>query len=87
MDAHASVAIGESEVELDSIAYTCVVGDNCKVIYDHYGPVNVYSYERKNDHRSANTVNVTVGYQDPQCGQKFILIQKFILMIYQAIHI
>ena len=50
------------------------------VINDHNIPVNVYSYDPKDDHRSAKTVDVTVGYQDPQSGQKFIL------MINQAIH-
>ena len=53
---------------------TCVVGDNCLVIHDHYRPVNdVYSYNPKDDYRSAKTVDAAVGFQDPQSGQKFIL--------------
>ena len=59
----------------------CVVGDNCLVINDHDRPVNVYSYDPKDGHRSAKIVDATVGYQDPQSGQKFIF------MINQAIHI
>ena len=81
MVAHASVASSKPKVELDSHADTCVVGDNCLVIHDHNRPVNVYSYDPKDGHRSAKTVDATVGYQDPQSGQKFIL------MINQAIHI
>ena len=59
----------------------CVVGDNCLVIHDHNGPVNVYSYNPKDGHRSAKTVDAAVGCQDPQSGQKSII------MINQAIHI
>ena len=77
--AHASVASSKPKVELDSHADTCVVGDNCLVIHDHNRPVNVYSYDPKDGHRSAKTVDAAVGYQDPQSGQKFIL------MINQAI--
>ena len=66
MVAHASVASSKPKVELDSLADICVVGDNHLVIYDHDRPVNVYSYNPKDGHRSANTVDATVGYQDPQ---------------------
>ena len=79
--AHASVASSKPKVELDSHADICVVGDNCLVIHDHNWPVNVYSYDPKDGHRSAKTVDATVGYQDPQSGQVFIL------MINQAIFI
>ena len=57
-----------------SHADTCVVGDNCLVIHDHDRPVKVYSYDPKDDYKSANTVDATVGYQDPWHGQRFILI-------------
>ena len=78
MVADASVASSKPKVELDSHADTCVVGDNC---LDLNGPVNVYSYDTKDGHRSAKTVDAAVGYQDPQSGHEFIL------MINQAIHI
>ena len=71
---HASVVSSKPKVELDSHANTCVVGDNCLVIHDHNRPVNVYSYDTKDGHRSAKTVDAAVGYQDPQSGQKFILV-------------
>ena len=76
MVAHASVASGKPEVELESHADMCV-GDNCLVIQDHNSKNNVYSYDHKKGHMSA----MTVGYQDPQSGQRFILI------INQAIHV
>ena len=69
------------KVELDSHVDMCVVGNNCFVIHDHDRPVNVYSYDSKDGHKSAKTVDAAVGYQDPQSGQKFILV------INQAIHI
>ena len=59
----------------------CIVGDNSLVIHDHNRQVNIYSYNQNNGHWNAKTVDVTVGYQDPQCEQKFIL------MINQAISI
>ena len=79
--AHASVVSSKPKVELDLHAVMCVVGDNCLVIHDHNRPVNVYSYDPKDGHGSAKTIDATVGYQYPQSGQKFIL------MINQAIRI
>ena len=79
MIAHASVASSKPKVELDSPTDMCVVGNNCLVIHDSNRPVNIYSYDPKDGHRSAKTVGATVCYQDPQNGQKFIL------MINQAI--
>ena len=60
-------------MKLDSYADMCLVGDNCLVVHHHNRPVNVSSYDPKGGHRSAKTVNATVGYQDPHSGQKFIL--------------
>ena len=71
--AHASVASSKPKVELNSHANTCVVGDNSLIIHDHNKPVNAYSYDSKDGHRIAKTVDATLGYQDPQSGQKFIL--------------
>ena len=68
MGAHASVASSKPKVVLDSYADTCVVGDNCLVIHDLNRPVNVYSYDPKDSHRGAKTVDATVGYQDVPCS-------------------
>ena len=79
MVARASVASSKPKVELDSHADMCVVGDNCLVFHDYNRPVNVHKYDLKDGHRSAKTIDAAVGYQDPQSGQKFLL------MINQAI--
>ena len=76
MVAYASVASSKLKVELDSHADTCVVGDNSLVIHYHNKPVNIYIYNSKNGHRSAKTVDVPVGYQEPQSEQKFILVMN-----------
>ena len=73
---HASVASSKPKVELDSHADTCVVGDNCLIIHDLNRPVNVYSYDPKDGHSSAKTVDAAVGHQEPQSGQKFILMKN-----------
>ena len=57
---HASVASSKPKIELDSHEDTCVVGDNCLVIHDHNRPVNVYSHDPKDDHRSTKTVDAAV---------------------------
>ena len=86
--AHASVASSKPKVELDSHADTCVVGDNSLVIHNHNKlvnvySVNVYSYDLKDGHRSSKTVDATVGYQDPQSEDMFILnkTKLFTLMV------
>ena len=79
--AHASAASSKPKVELDSHTDTCEVGDNCLVIHDHNRPVNVYSYDLKDSNRSAKTVDVTIGYQDPQSEQKYILIINKVICI------
>ena len=58
-----------------------VVDDACLVIYDHNKPVNVYSYDQKDSHGGAKTVNAAGGYDNPHSAQICILI------INQATHI
>ena len=76
MVAHASGASSKHKVALDSHEDTYVVGDDCLVIHDHNRPVNMYNENPKDGHTSAKTVDATVGYQDPQSGQKFILMKN-----------
>ena len=59
--AHASIASGKPNVDLDSHADTCVICDTCLFIHDHNRPVNVYSYDPKVGHRRAKTVDATWG--------------------------
>ena len=80
MVAHALIVSSKPKVELDSLADMYVVGDNCLVIHDHNKPVDVYSYNPKDGHRSAKAVDVAVKYQDPQSGQK-IIYQTLELMV------
>ena len=56
MVAHASVASSKPEVKLDSHADTYMVRDNCLVTHDHNRLVDVYSYDPKDGHRIATTV-------------------------------
>ena len=79
MYTYASVASSKPKVELNLHADSCVVGNNCLVIHDHYRLVNIYSYEPKDGHRTAKKVDTAVGYHDPWIDPRFIL------MIYQAI--
>ena len=53
--------------------------DNCFIVHNFNKSVNIYSYDPKDDHRSAKTVDAAVGYQDLKN------VQKFILMINQAV--
>ena len=62
MVVHASIVSGKPKVELNSHSGTHVVSDNCLVIHDHNKPVNIYSYNTKDDHRSAKTVDAEVEY-------------------------
>ena len=73
MVVHASFASSKPKVEVDTHADMCVVGDNCLVVHDHNRPVNVYSYDPKDGHRSAKTVDAAVRYQDPPSGQIFMI--------------
>ena len=74
MVAYASIASNKHKVELDSHADTFSVGDKCLVNQDHIKPVNVFSYDPKDGHRSAKTVDAAIWYQDLQSSQSFILI-------------
>ena len=74
MVAHASDARSNPKVQLDLHREKYIVGDNCLVIHDQNRPVNVYSYDTKDHHRSAQTVDPAVDYQYSQSGQRFILI-------------
>ena len=60
--AHASVAHSKTKVELHSDADTCVVSDNCLVIHAHDKPFNVYSYDPRDGHRSAQAVYAAVDH-------------------------
>ena len=62
MVAYASVARSKPKVELDAHANMCVVGENCLIINDYNRPEYVYSYDPKDGHRSAKTVDAAESY-------------------------
>ena len=66
MVAHASAASSKPKLKLALHEDTCVVGHDCLVVHYHNRPVNVYSYNPIDGHRSAKTVDATVNYQDLQ---------------------
>ena len=72
MVAHASVASSKPKVELDLHANTCVVGDNCLVIHDYNRTNSVYSYDLKDSHRSAITVDATVDHKHQQSTEDYL---------------
>ena len=84
--AHASVASSKPKVELDSYANMSILGDSYFIIHNHNSPVNVSSYDPKDGDRSAKTVDATVGYQDPQSDQKFILIMNQAIQIDELVN-
>ena len=81
MVANTSVTSSKPKVKFDVHVDTCVVGDTCLVIQGHNRPVNIYSYNPKNGHRSTKTIDAAVGNQDPQSGQKFILMINQVICI------
>ena len=72
MVAEASVASNEVKVELDSHPDMCVVGHSCLVIHYHNIPVNVYSCNPKEGHRSSKKVEARDRYHNQQSGQTLI---------------
>ena len=60
MNAHTSIAVVETKIQLDSHADTCVVGDHCLIVHDLNRPVNVYGYNPKAGTKHAHLVNAAV---------------------------
>jgi hypothetical protein len=72
---------GETTLELDSHADTCVLGRDALIIQNYNGPVEVYGYDQNLGSKTYQTVSGVVAYYDPHTGEVFHLI------INQAIHI
>ena len=60
----------ETKIELDSHADTCVVGEQCLVIHDDNGPVNIYGYYLKSGSKQAFIVNATIAYTEPETVER-----------------
>jgi hypothetical protein len=72
---------GETTLELDSHADTCVLGRDALIIRDYNRPVEVYGYDPNLGSKTYQTVSGVVAYNDPHTGEVFHLI------INQVIHI
>ena len=72
----ASVENGTSEIELDSHKDTCVVQDECLIQHDNSGPVHVNSYNPKDRHKSAKTVDAMFTYIADK-NKLFLLTRQF----------
>ena len=72
---------GETTLELDSHADTCVLGQDALIILDYDRPVSVYGYDSALGAKTYKTVSGVVAYDDPISGEVYHLV------INQAIHI
>ena len=72
---------GETTLELDSHADTCVLGRDALILLDYERPVNVQGYDPTLGSTTYATVSGALAYDDPQTGEVYHLV------INQAIHI
>ncbi len=75
------ISIGETTLELDSHADTCVLGHDALVLLDYIRPVIVKSYDPSLGTKTYATVSGVLAYDDPVTGEVYHLV------INQAIHI
>ena len=47
LSAQNSLAVAETNMELDSHADTCIVCDHCLIVHDHNRAVNIFGYNPK----------------------------------------
>ena len=78
--AHSSNS-GETRMELDSHADTCVLGKGCLKVFDWNRPVNVSGWNPKDGERLCQTISGAVAYDHPQTGQLYLFI------FHQCIHV
>jgi hypothetical protein len=72
---------GETTLELDSHADTCVLGRDALIIHNYSRPVEVEGYDRSLGTKRYETVSGVVAYDHPQTGEVLHLV------VNQAIHI
>ena len=72
---------GETTLELDSHADTCVLGRDALILLDYERPVNVQGYDPTLGSTTYATVSGVLAYDDPVTGEVYHLV------INQAIHI
>ncbi len=74
-------SIGETALELDSHADTCVLGCDALILLDYDRPVIVEDYDPSLGTKTYTTVSGALAYDDPMTGKVYHLV------INQAIHI
>ena len=74
-------SIGETTLELDSHANTCVLGHDALIFLDYDRPVIVEGYDPSLGTKTYATVSRVLAYDDPVTGKVYHLV------INQAIHI
>ncbi len=74
-------SIGETTLELDSHADTCVLGCDALILLDYNRPVFVEGYDPSLGTKTYVTVSGVLAYDDP------VTVEVFHLVINQAIHI
>ncbi len=74
-------SIGETTLELDSQADTCVLGRDALIPLDYNRPVIVEGYDPSLGTKTYATVSGVLAYDDPVTGEVYHLV------INQAIHI
>ncbi len=74
-------SIGETTLELDSHADTCVLGHDALILLDYDRPVIVEGYDPSLGTKTYATVSKALAYDDPMTGEVYHLV------INQAIHI
>ena len=79
------VRVGDStptcQVELDSHAEQCCVGEQCAlIIHDHGRPVTVYGYDGGTG-KTLKTVDAVIKYVDPSTGDKWMLVINQALLV------
>ncbi len=72
---------GETTLELDSHADTCVLGCDALILLDYNRPVIVKGYDPSLGTKTYATVSVALAYDDPLTGEVYHI------MINQVIHI
>ncbi len=74
-------SIGETTLELDSHADTCVLGRNALILLDYDRPVIVKGYDPSLGSKTYATISGALAYDDPVTSEVYHLV------INQAIHI
>ena len=74
LNAHSSLTLVVTKIELDSHADTYFVGDHCLIVHDHNRLVNIYGYNPKAVSKFSHIVDATVAYTEPKTDHFVIIL-------------